>query len=147
MSEQNTYGLSEGVYQACLYLGLNFPTEIQTSRERVPSDYFGDNFKLDLPTAERLQGDLKCSKKDFANVYKNFSDIYLSQKCFKCTLTDLNVYFCDYLLFVARQLGALINDYFDFEFYRKSFASHSRLCYTESIKTRKSFFIIVKRLT
>ena len=122
-TEKNIYGLSEGVFKACLFLGLQFPSkvpaELQFSRElfsntfNTPSDYFG--------IAEKLQAELQCSRKQLSVTYKAFADDYLSRRCFKHTTTDLNVYFCDYLLFVARQQGAIIKDYFNFEFYRKSF--------------------------
>ena len=121
--EQNIYGLSEGVFKACQFLGLQFPSEIpdefKSTQKHMPSDYFGKNVTLNLEVAQKLLSELQYSKKQLAIAYKAFSDKYLSQKCFKHTTTDLNVYFCDYLLFVAK-LGASIDDYFDFEFYNKS---------------------------
>ena len=122
--EQNIYGLSEGVFKACQFLGLQFPNEIpdefKSEHKHLPSDYFGKNVTLNLEVAQKLLSELQYSKKQLAIAYKAFSDKYLSQKCFKHTTTDLNVYFCDYLLF-ATKLGASIDDYFDFEFYNKSF--------------------------
>ena len=45
-SEKNIYGLSEGVFKACEFLGLKFPAALDG--EHVPSDYFGDDLDLDF---------------------------------------------------------------------------------------------------
>lgn len=162
--EKNTYGLSEGVFKACQFLGLEFMPEIlkdffktcqlldlefspeilkklskecqslnlkfspeiikdfDSSQEHLPSDYFGDDFELDEAMIKKLCAERKWTKKQFEKEYKAFAKKYNSQKCFsKHTKTDLNIYFCDHTLFAAKQNGASISDYFDFEFYTKSF--------------------------
>ena len=123
--EKNIYGLSEGVFKACQYLGLKFPTEVpkklRGSQEHVPSDYFGDNFELDDTTKEKLRSEREWSKEKFENEYKSFTKKYLSQRCFKHNKTDLNIYFCDLVVFVQRQTGANRKDYFNFGLYEKSF--------------------------
>ena len=124
-AEKNIYGLSEGVFKACQFLGLKFPSEVpkelQASQENMPSDYFGENFELDEATIEKLRTERKWTKELFAERYDLFTKKFLSQKPLKHTKTDLNVYFCDYALFAGKLQGASYSDYFDFEFYNKSF--------------------------
>lgn len=92
----------------------------------MPSDYFGDNFELSDAIKEKLKTELNWSDKRFAKVYKKFTGKFLAQKCFsKHTKTDLNVYFCDHVLFAARQIGAVAKNYFHFALYEKSFAERS----------------------
>jgi hypothetical protein len=134
-SEKNIYGLSEGVYKACQYLGLEFPAEAPNDGEHIPSDYFGADFEFDSETIEKLRTERKWDNEKYEKTYKSFSEKFASQQPLKQTRTDLNVYFCDYILFVESQLGTAVNDYFDFEFYNKSFElrrtflvrKHSRL--------------------
>ena len=121
--EKNIYGLCEGVFKACQFLGLQFPPEALNKSQPLPSDYFGSNFELDSQTLEKLQAERKLSGEDFTKIYTRFKEKYLSQKPFKHTKTDLSVYFCDYLLFTEERTGASTSDYFDFEFYVKSFAT------------------------
>ena len=121
--EKNIYGLSEGVFKACQFLGLKFPAALDG--EHVPSDYFGDVFEFDSAMIKKLCADRKWSEKKFNEVYKTFRGKYLSQKYFKHNKTDLNVYFCDYVLFAEKENGALPENYFAFEFYNKSFALRS----------------------
>lgn len=118
-SEKNIYGLCEGVFKACEFLGLKFPGALDG--EHIPSDYFGEDFELDSSTIEKLCAARKWSRERFDKVYKNFSEKFASQKPLKQSKTDLNVYFCDFVLFVVKRLGASSGDYFDFEFYNKSF--------------------------
>ena len=125
--EKNIYGLSEGVFKACQFLGLKFPSEVPKkladSQEHFPSDYFGDDFELDEATIKKLCAERKCKKEQFLNLYKNFVSKIFSQKYLKQTKTDLNVYFCDYLLFdQEQQMGIDVDNYFSFEFYKKSFS-------------------------
>ena len=117
--EKNIYGLSEGVFKACQYLGLKFPDAI--NGEHIPSDYFGDDFEFDSAMRKKLRSKSKLPSKRFSMEYKNFSNKFASQKPLKQTKTDLNIYFCDHVLH-SPKTGASLNDYFDFEFYRKSFA-------------------------
>ena len=123
--EKNIYGLSEGVFKACQFLGLKFPSEVSidlsAAQELSPSDYFGVDFELNEAIKERLRLERKLPKEKFDAIYKDFSKKFASQKPLKHTKTDLNVYFCDYMLF-SRKQDVSYNDYFDFEFYRKSFA-------------------------
>lgn len=120
-TEKKIYGLSEGVFKACQFLGLKFPSEADTS-SFVPSDYFGDDFELDETVKAKLRSERKWTKAKFDKSYKKFSEKFASQKCFsKHTKTDLNIYFADYVLFANKQNGASFEDYFDFDFYRKSF--------------------------
>ena len=123
-SQQNIYGLSEGVFKACLFLGLKFPEEISgdSKQEHLPSDYFGEDFDLDSEMIEKICSERNFGFQQFNKRYKNFSDKYLSQQPFKHNKTDLNIYFCDYILYSKAQTGASISDYFDFEFYNKSAA-------------------------
>ena len=121
-TEKNTYGLSEGVFKACEFLGLKFPDKLTASSQEIfPSDYFGDDFELDSSTEKKLRSARKWSKDKLDRVYKNFSEKFETQKPLKQTKTDLNIYFCDFVLFVGKQMGASSDDYFDFEFYNKSF--------------------------
>ena len=115
--------MSEGVFQACLYLGLKFPPEAVNKSQPVPSDYFGDDFELDSTTIKKLCSERKWTDEKFAKAYKTFAEKFLSQRSLKHTKTDLNVYFCDHVLFAGKQLGSSSSDYFDFELYNKSFES------------------------
>lgn len=116
--KKNIYGLSEGVVKACEFFGLKLPSE-GDSLEHVPSDYFGENFELDLATMDKLQRASKLSKKRFAQTYGVFTKKFFSQEAVKPNETNLNIYFADYVL-NARKNGAIILDYLDFEFYKKS---------------------------
>ncbi len=122
-TEKNFYGLSEGVFRACQYLGLKFPEQVpdEPPREHFPSDYFGDDFDLDSETMEDLRSIVIWDSDKFKKIYGIFIQKFASQQPLKQTKTDLNVFFCDFLLFVDNQNGFLYSDYFDFEFYRKSF--------------------------
>ena len=123
--EKNIYGLSEGVFKACKFLGLKFPPKVSIdlsiAQELSPSDYFGDDFDFDEAIKEKLRAKRGWTKEFFNKVYENFSREFASQKPLNHTKTNLNVYFCDHVLFSGKQ-GASYNDYFDFEFYRKSLA-------------------------
>lgn len=120
--EKNIYGLSEGVFKACQFLGLKFPLEAVNKSQPLPSDYFGDDFELNSAMKEKLRTERKFTKEIFAKRYKVFSEKFISQKCFpKHTKTDLNIYFADHILFANKQNGASAADYFEFEFYNKSF--------------------------
>lgn len=118
-SEKNIYGLSEGVFKACQYLGLKFPAALDG--EHAPSDYFGNDFELDSATTEKLRTERNWDKEKYDKFYAAFAEKFASQKPLKQNKTDLNIYFCDFVLFVESQLGAAVTDYFDFEFYNKSF--------------------------
>ena len=120
--EKNIYGLSEGVFKACQFLGLKFPEESLSEGEHVPSDYFGEDFEFDEETKEKLCAERKWTKEKFEQVYKIFSKAFASRKLIKHNKTDLNIYFCDHVLFDIKQNGASSDDYFAFEFYNKSFA-------------------------
>ena len=120
--EKNIYGLSEGVIKACEFFGLKLPQKTEgDSTEHLPSDYFGENFELDLATMEKLRLASKLDKEKFSKTYGRFTRKFFSQKAFKHNETDLNIYFADYVLF-AKKIGAMMVDYFDFEFYKKSAA-------------------------
>jgi len=122
-SQQNIYGLSEGVFKACQFLGLKFPpiTSDETLKEHLPSDYFGDNFELDSMTKKRLCAQKKLTDDKFDKIYSSFSKRFSSQKSLRQSRTDLNIFFCDYLLFVRSGDTFVSEDYFHFEFYKKSF--------------------------
>ncbi len=117
----NIYGLSEGVFKACQFLGLKFPTEAINKPNPVPSDYFGDDFELDSVAKNKLRAERNWTEEIFEKRYQYFANIFSNQKPLKQTKTDLNVFFCDHVLFSAKQ-GASIADYFDFEFYNKPFS-------------------------
>ena len=117
---KDIYGLSEGVFKACQFLGLKFPSKAVNNPQPVPSDYFGDDFELDSAMIKKLCAERKWTNEKFDKAYKSFAKKYNSQKCFpKHTKTDLSVYFCDFAL-SSRKQGANADDYFDFEFYNKS---------------------------
>ena len=123
--EKNIYGLSEGVFQACQFLGLKFPAKLPNdfdhSKQHMPSDYFGDNFELNPKMKKMLRSDQEWSERKFEKEYGLFSKKFMFQKCFsKHTRTDLNIYFCDSVLSISNQNDNPSNDYFDFEFYNKS---------------------------
>lgn len=118
--EKNIYGLSEGVFKACLYLGLKFPSVAVDNPQPVPSDYFGDDFELDSTTIKKLRLDLKWTRNKFSKQYKAFTKKFSTQKPLRQTKTDLSVYFCDFALCHKEQILASYGDYFDFEFYNKS---------------------------
>ena len=122
-SEKNIYGLCEGVFKACQFLGLEFPTiKDELSREHFPSDYFGDDLDLDL---EKLRTAVIWDSDKLKKIYGLFIQKFASQQPLRQCKTDLNIFFCDFLLFVDNKNGALYNDYFDLEFYKKSFASRA----------------------
>lgn len=123
--EKNTYGLSEGVFQACQFLGLKFPQQAIDKPQPTPADYFGDDIKLSPEVIRKLRSTHKWSEEKFKKQYEGFSAKYFRQKPLKHTQTDLNVYFCDYVLFSRTQYGSDFDDYFDFEFYDKSFETRS----------------------
>ncbi|MBR4152630.1 MAG: hypothetical protein IKT98_06675 [Selenomonadaceae bacterium] len=122
-SEKNIYGLSEGVFKACQFLGLKFPAEVPSDGEHIPSDYFGDDFDLDEETKEKLRSEVILDKERFDKIYESFIEKFASQQPLRQSKTDLNVYFCDFILFSDDQNAFIYSnyfDYFDFEFYKKS---------------------------
>ena len=137
--EKNIYGLSEGVFKACQFLGLKFPPEALDKPQSVPSDYFGDNFELDSIMQAKLRSERNLSAEVFDKNYKTFANHFYFQKPLKHTKTDLNVFFCDNFLFSAKMQGASADNYFKFEFYRKSFAERRKFI-TEG--ERKQIFVI-----
>ena len=124
-TEKNIYGLPEGIFKACLFLGLEFPPEVpkelSASQEHVPYDYFGNDFELTAAMRKKLCAARKWTVQKFDEQYKLFAKRFAGQKPLKKTKTDLNIYFCDFVLFVNKQLGAYYGNYIDFEFYNKSF--------------------------
>ena len=118
--EKNIYGLSEGVFKACEFLGLKFPAALDG--EHVPSDYFGDDLDLDF---EKLRTAVIWDSDKFKKIYGLFIQKFATQQPLRQCKTDLNIFFCDFLLFVDGKNGALYNDYFDLEFYKKSFATRA----------------------
>ena len=116
-SEKNIYGLCEGVFKACQFFGLKFPAALDG--EHVPSDYFGDDLDFDL---EKLRTAVIWDGDKFKKIHKLFIKKFAAQQPLCQCKTDLNIFFCDFLLFVDNKNGALYNDYFDLEFYKKSFA-------------------------
>ena len=119
-SKKNIYGLSEGVFKACQFLGLKFPPKALNKSQLVPSDYFGDDFELNDAMTKKLRAERNWSEEFFAERYQKFAEVFSYQKSLKQTKTDLNIFFCDHFLYVAGQLGATPENYFDFEFYNKS---------------------------
>ncbi|MBR4152628.1 MAG: hypothetical protein IKT98_06665 [Selenomonadaceae bacterium] len=119
-SEKNIYGLSEGIYNACLHLGFEFPAEALPEGEHFPSDYFGDNFDLDEETTEKLRSEVVWSSDKFTITYRTFTERFYAQEPIKHTTTDLSVFFCDYLL-AQKSNEVAVKNYFYYEFYKKSF--------------------------
>ena len=105
--------LSEGIIRACNFFNLKVPENIN-----FPSDFFCENLKLDL---DFLRCTTKLSEEKFSQLYNKFTKKYSEQTFLKQNSTDMNIYFCDYLLH-ARKNSATIEDYFDFDFYKKNFA-------------------------
>ena len=97
-SDKNIYGLSEGVFKACQFLDLKFPSEPLEKSQPVPSDYFGNDFELNEEIKEKLRSRCKFSRERFNKVYEAFKEEFSSKKPIKQTKTDLNIYFCDYIL-------------------------------------------------
>ena len=118
--EKNIYGLSEGVFKACKFLGLKFPAALDG--EHVPSDYFGDDFELDEAAIKKLRSTRKWSSEKFDKVYKFFAKLFFSHCLPKHTKTDLNIYFCDHMLFDGQAYPASSSNYLNFEFYKKPFS-------------------------
>ena len=116
--DKNIYGLSEGVFKACEFLGLKFPDALDG--ERIPSDYFGDDFEFDEATIKKICAERNWSRDRFNRIYKSFAEKFATQKPLKQNKTNLNIYFCDHLLH-SPKIGATSTNYLDFEFYRKSF--------------------------
>ena len=102
-------------------MGLKIPEKDFFDVKPVPSDYFGENFQPDIKSLNKLRHVCGMTKKNFAAIQKNFFTRYFSQKLSKLNNTNANIYFCDFL-FVAKRNGAIMDDYFDFEFYNKSLA-------------------------
>ena len=125
-SDKNIYGLSEGVFKACQFLGLEFPSKPLDKPQPVPSDYFGNDFELNEEIKEKLRSRCKFSRERFNKVYEAFKEEFSSKKPIKQTKTDLNIYFCDYILFVKPTKKFVSEDYFHFEFYNKSFKSRNK---------------------
>lgn len=122
--EKNIYGLSETMIKTCEFLGLNFDKNLADENlfagDKFPSDYFGENFELDLKLKTKIMRASKRTKAIFEKSYENFSGKFFTQKSIVQNKTNLNVYFCDYCLYSNKNLKADIDDYFDFEFYKKS---------------------------
>ena len=125
MATKNFYGLSEGVFKACQFLGLKFPLkvlmELQISDEHVPSDYLRDDFEFDAAMKRKLCSACNWTDEKFEKAYGSFRKKFSAQKPLKQTKTDLNIYFCDYVLFRLKQPSVSASNYFDFEFYKKSY--------------------------
>lgn len=132
-SEKNIYGLSEGVFKACEFFGLKFPAALDG--EHVPSDYFGDDLDFDL---EKLRTAVIWDSNKFKKIHKLFIKKFAAQQPLRQCKTDLNIFFCDFLLFVDNKNGALYNDYFDLEFYKKSFAARKKFR-TQNDRNRTRF--------
>ena len=123
--DKNTYGLTDGVFKACQFLGLKFPSKAVDTSQPVPSDYFGDDFDLDLETTEKLRAEVVLSSDKFTVVHRTFVERFYAQQPIKHTKTDLSVYFCDYLINCLKPNDVAVKNYFYFEFYNKSFELRS----------------------
>ena len=87
-TEKNIYGLSEGVFKVCQFLGLKFPPEVVNKPQPVPSDYFGDDFELGESMIAKLCAERKWAKEHFEKIYQGFSTKFNSQKCFPKLCND-----------------------------------------------------------
>lgn len=105
--------LSEGVLRACDFFYLKVPENFNGD---FPSDCFGENLELNLDILRRAS---HLNKKDFSKIYGKFKEKFSSQIPLKRNSANLNIYFCDYVLNSMKN-HADVEDYFDFEFYRKS---------------------------
>lgn len=93
-------------------------TDRELQRPLLPSDYLGKDFVLDQDMREKIRRKTSSTLERFNRAFNGFKRYYESQGIFEHNDTDLNILFCDYLLF-ARQNGFGPFDYFGFEFWRK----------------------------
>ena len=143
--EKNIYGLSEGVFKTCEFLGLQFPAALEG--EHFPSDYFGDDFELDEATIKKLSEYRNWSSEKFDKIYKAFTKQFFSDISLKHTKTDLNVYFCDHALFDAKPFVASSNNYLNFEFYKKPLAARQEFItdnYNDEIRITCNNFTAIR---
>ena len=122
-SEKNIYGLTDTVIEVCKFLGLTLPEKTLNKMlpvgEKLPSDYFGEDFELNEKMIRKLSRARKKTNDVVLKYHKRFSKKFSTQKNLKQNKTDINIFFCDYFLFSGKK-GYTIVNYFDFEFYNKS---------------------------
>ena len=57
--EKNIYGLTDTVIEVCKFLGLTLPEKTSNkmlpSGEKLPSDYFGEDFELNEKMIRKLR--------------------------------------------------------------------------------------------
>ena len=108
------------IIATCNALGKPLPNNATIQYQ--PSKYIkkgilnGDLFEIKVRLGKNFPQDI--SNKELKVKFKAFRRKYKSQKNLKYTLTDLSVYFTDWLLF-ARNRGFTHNCYFDYELYNK----------------------------
>ena len=108
-------------------LDCTFPDHFETYMH--PSEYVIKKPSIDLKTiASVCRGAIAESKIKYW--YKKFSTQYESQRCYKQNNFDLQVWFCDWALNMYRA-GYSIDNYFDFEFYRKPLSERFTFFSTE----------------
>ena len=109
------------ILEACNLLGLHLPpfppnTDLNYA---LPSDSLGDDCVLTPTAISQIKETCELTNAKFDELFGKFKQKYESQKIFRHNTTDLNIFFCDFLLF-ARAKKYSISNYFDFEFWRKS---------------------------
>lgn len=117
---------SEGILKAFELLHVTPPliSAVKSDRPLLPSDFLEKDLELDKKAIERLEKDCRLSDAEIVNLFYSFSRSYFSQKIFEHNKTDLNVFFCDFLLFSSKA-GYSIENYFDFEFYARSISEQN----------------------
>ena len=113
--DKNLYCWSDSITAVCNRFGLTLPDNADTP---PPSRYLGADFQLTPEMISSLKRDCHLSDATYDKIFNGFKRRYLSQKIFEHNSTDLNIFFADFLLY-SRKNGYNIDDYFDFEFYRK----------------------------
>ena len=108
-------GLTESMVEVFKILGM---PQTLNPNFKAPSDYIGENFELTDSVKNILCSRRNYSQARLTRVYETFKRFYLMQKTLKQTKTDINIYFCDFILF-SQKNGYDLDDYFDFEFYNK----------------------------
>ena len=118
-SEEKSKTLPDMILKTCEFLGLTVPGGklLDTKSDPEPSDYFGKDFELTLDLMEKVRVACNRRKDNFARIYGEFTRNYFDRKL-DHNETNLNIYFCDYIMFCRNKGMTSIVDYFDFEFYR-----------------------------
>ena len=122
------------IIKSCYLLGI--PLSKYAKCKKQPSEYLNTNkFDGQLQSILSALGEHvpKLEDSRIGELYTAFKDKYLSQDCLTFNNTDLAIYFTDYLLF-ARPRACTVNNYFDYEFYRKEIAVRDTFLKSRDLK-------------